>query len=91
MNYTYGSSKSCVSRVKSEYIVHNTYTVRRSNFRSKSIPIHGPVHKYDLNYSYSRSHFSRLPKSVAKELINCLYQKVSYYCKIIDHGFNPNY
>ena len=65
MNAAYGSSGSSGSRVRSKYIGYNTYTGRRSNFCSNPTPIHGPVHKYDLNYSYSRSHFSRLPQSVA--------------------------
>ena len=62
----YGSSGSFESRVRSKSIGHNTYIGRRSNFRSKPTPIHGPVHKYDLNHSYSRSHFSRLTQAVAK-------------------------
>ena len=51
---TYGSSGSFGSKVRPKYIGHNTYTVRRSNLHSKPTPIHGPVHKHDLNYSYSR-------------------------------------
>ena len=47
----YGSSGPFGSRVRSKYIGHKTYTGRRSNFCSKPTPIHGPVHKYDLNYS----------------------------------------
>ena len=93
MNYTYGSLKSCVSRVRSKYIVHKAYTVRRSNFCSKSIPIHVLVHKYDLNFSYSISHFSWLTQAVSKGLVNHSSQKVSYSSIMIDpviHGFNPN-
>ena len=45
MNSEYGSSVSFGSRVRSKYIGHNTYTGRRSNFRSKPTPIHGPFHK----------------------------------------------
>ena len=79
--------------MKSKYIVHNKYTGRRSNFRSKPTSIHGPDHKSDLNYIYSRSHFSWLTEAVAKELTNCLYQKVSYDSIIIDpvvNGISPN-
>ena len=46
-----------------------------------------------MNYSYSRSNFSRLPQAVAKKLIYCLSQKVSYASKIIDlviNVFSPN-
>ena len=66
MNAAYGSSGSFVSIVRSKYIAHNTYKVRRNNFRSKPTPTHVLVHKPDMNYSYSRSHFSWLPKSVAE-------------------------
>ena len=89
----YGSTGSFGSRVRSKYIGHTTYTFRISNFRSKPIPIHGPVHKSDLNYSYSRSHFSRSPHKVSKKLIHCLSQKVSNASKIIDPVidiFSPN-
>ena len=61
MTDAYGSSRSFGSIVRSKYILHNTYIGRKSNFHSKPTPIHGPVHKFDLNYSYSRSHFGRLP------------------------------
>ena len=67
MTDAYGSSVWFVSRVRSKNIVHNTYTGRRSNFCSKPAPINGPVHKYDLNYWYLRSHFSPLPQAVAKK------------------------
>ena len=89
----YGSSGSFLSRVRSEYIGHNTYIGRRSNFRPKPTPIHGPVNKYDFNYSYSRSHFSRLTQAVAKKIINRLSRKVSYASKKIDPAidcFSPN-
>ena len=89
----YGSSGLFGSRVRSKYIVHNTYTYRRSNFRSKPTPTHVPVQKSDLNYSYSRSHFSRLTQAVAKIIIYRFSQKVSYASKIIDpviNGFSPN-
>ena len=49
MNSAYGSSGSFGSRVGSKYIVHNTYTGKRINLRSKPTPIHGPVHKSYLN------------------------------------------
>ena len=52
MTSSYGSSGSFGSRVRSKYIGHNTYTGRRSNCRSKPTPIHGLVHKSDLNHSY---------------------------------------
>ena len=58
MNAAYFLSGSFVSVVRSKYIGHNTHTVRRSNFRSKPIPINRPVNKYDLNYPYSIIHFS---------------------------------
>ena len=77
----------------SKYIGNNTYTGRRSNFRSKPTPIHVSVHKYYLNCSYSRSHLSRLPQLVSKETMNSLSQKVSYAYMIIDtviDGFSPN-
>ena len=69
MTATYGSSGSFGSRLRSKYIENNTYTVIISHFHSKPVPIHGPIHKYDLNYLYSRIYFSRLPQSVAKRLI----------------------
>ena len=66
MNSTYGSPGSFGSRLRSKFIWHNKYSGIRSNFRSKPTPIHGTVHKSDLNYSYSISHFSSLPQAVAK-------------------------
>ena len=81
------------SRVRSKSIGHNTYAGIRSNFRSKITPIHGLVQKYDLNCSYSRSHFSRFPQAVAKNLFYRLSHKFSYASKIIDpvnNGFSPN-
>ena len=89
----YGSAGSFVSMVRSKYIKHNTYTYIRSNFRSKPTPIHVPVHKYDLNYSYSRSHFVKLPQEVSKKIIYRLSHKASYASKIIYpvvDGFSPN-
>ena len=56
--------------------VEEVFYVRKQN-------IHVPVNKYDLNYSYSRSHLSLLPQAVAKGLINILSQKVSYDTVII--------
>ena len=93
MNAAYGYSVSLILTFRSKYIRHYTYIVRRSNFCSKPTPIHGLVHKYDLNYSYSRSHFSRLPPAVAKKLIYRLSQKFCNPSKIIDpviNGFSPN-
>ena len=66
MTSTYGSSGSIGSRVRSKYIGHNTYADRRNNYVKKPTPIHGPLHKSDLNYSYSRSHFFRLTQEVSK-------------------------
>ena len=83
MTSVYVSSVSFVSRVRSKSIGHNIYTGWRINFRSKPT--------IDLNYSYSRSHFSSLPQAVAKKLIYSFSCKVSYASKIIDHnGFSPN-
>ena len=50
MNATFGSAGSFGSRSRSKCIVHNTYTCRRSNFRSKPTPIYGPFHKYELDF-----------------------------------------
>ena len=66
MNAAYSSSRSFGSRLWSKSIWYNTHTSRRNNFCWKTTPVHGPVHKYDLNSSYFRSHFSRIPKPVAK-------------------------
>ena len=66
MTSEYSSSGSFESRVRSKSIGHNTYTGRRINFHSKQTPIHGPVNKAYLNYSYSRSRFIRLPQVVSK-------------------------
>ena len=93
MNYAYGSSGSFGSRVRSKSIEYNTYTGRRSNSCSKPTPIHGLVHKFYLNYSYSISHFSWLPQSFYKEIINRLSQKVSYASMKVDlvmNVFSPN-
>ena len=80
MNSEYDSSGSFESRVRSIFVEHITYTGRRNNFRSKSTPIYGPVQKADLNHSFSRSHFSRLPQAFSKKNY-CLSQKVNYsYC-----------
>ena len=84
MNDAYGLSGLFESIVRSKSIAHNKHTGRRINFCSKPTPIHGPVHKSDLNYLYSMSHFSWLPQGVGKVLINRLYQKVSYDYIIID-------
>ena len=94
MNSAYGSSRSFGSKQRSKYIGHDTYTGRRNNFRSKPTPIHGPIQKSDLNYSYSRSHFSRLPQAVAKKLIHSLSHKVSNTSNIMYPAiniFNPSY
>ena len=56
---------------------------QKKYLRSKPTQIHGPVKKIYLNYSYSRSHFSRLPHAVDKKLIYHLSQKVSYAYKKI--------
>ena len=89
----YGSSLSFGSIERSKYIGHNIYTGRISNFHSKPTPIHGPVQKSYLNYSYSRSHFIWLPQAVSKKPIYRLSQKASYDFKIIDpviNGFSPH-
>ena len=93
MTATYGSSGSFLSVLRSKYIGHNTYTGRRSHIYSKPILIHRLVHKYYLNYSYSRSHFSWLPQAVAKRRIFSLSKKVSYVSNLIDpvtNGFNTH-
>ena len=84
MIYAYGLSVSFGSIVRSKYIGYNAYKGRRINYHSKPTPIHGTFHKPDLNYLYSRSHVSRLPQVVTKQLIDRLSQKVSYASKIID-------
>ena len=94
MTSAYDSSGQFVSILRSKSIINITYAGRRSNFRSRPAPIHVPVHKSDLNYSYSISHFIWLPQAVAKKLIYRLSQKVSYASNIIDpviNGFSPNY
>ena len=48
----YGSSGPFGSRVRSKSIGHNIYTGRISTFYSKPTPIHVPVQKSDLKYSY---------------------------------------
>ena len=83
INATYGSLVSFWSRVRSRYIGHNTYVGRRSNVHLKPTPIHGPLQKSDLNYSYSISHFSWLPQAVATKLIYRLSHKFSYAYNII--------
>ena len=93
MTSTYSWSGSFGSIVRYKSIEYSTYKYRGSNFRSKPTPIDGPVHKSDLNYSYSRIHFIRLPQAVARKLICSLSQKVSYPFKIIDrviNGFSTN-
>ena len=93
MTAAYGLSGSFRSRVRSKSIGHSTYTGRRIIFHSKTTPIRGPVQKYDLNYSYPRSHFSWWLQAVDKKIIFRLSQKVSYSTKIIDpviNGFSPN-
>ena len=71
-------------RVRSKYILHYIYTVVRSTFSSKSIPIHGPYNKSELNFSHSRSHFSCLPQAVSKVLINVLSPNFTYAYIMID-------
>ena len=51
MNYAFGSSGSFGSRVRSKFVVNNTYTGRRRNYHSKPTQIHGPVNKSELNFS----------------------------------------
>ena len=76
MNAAYSLSRSFGSRFGSKSIGNNTYTGRRSNFRSKLGPIHVPVNKYELNFSLSRIHFSRLPQAVYKNLLIFCTQKL---------------
>ena len=63
MTSAYGSPGSFGLRVSSKSIGNNTYTGRRSHFRSKPTPLFGPVHKSDFNHSYSISHFKRLSQA----------------------------
>ena len=65
MNSTFGSSGSFGSRVRSTCFGHNKYRGIRRNFHSKPTPIHEPVHKYELNLSYSIRKFSTLPQAVS--------------------------
>ena len=88
MNAWFCSSGSFGSRFRYRCIFNNTYTVIRVKFISKPTSIHGPVHKSELNFSYSIIHFSRLPQTVYKVLINFLSQKVIYYYMIIDPVIN---
>ena len=48
----YGSFGSFGSRLISKYTGQKTFTGKRSNFRSKPTPVHGPVQKSYLNCSY---------------------------------------
>ena len=57
-------------------------------FCSKPTPIHGPVHKYGWDFSYLRIHFSRLPHTAAKGLIDPFYQEVRYASMVIDTIIN---
>ena len=46
-----------------------------------------------MNYSYLRSHFSRLTQAVAKEISSCLSHEVSYSSmknNAVINGFSPN-
>ena len=93
MTAAYGSSGSFGSIVSSKSIGHNTYTGIISNLHSKATPINVPVHKSDLDYSYSIIRSSKFPQAAAKKLIYCLSHKFSYASKIIDpviNGFSPN-
>ena len=77
MNYAYGSSGSLGSIVNSNYIVHNTYICRRSNFCLKPTPIHGPVIKYDLDFYTQEVTSVGYHKQFLKEsLISCLRKLV---------------
>ena len=70
INAAFGSSGLFVSRFRSKFIGHKIYTGRRRKLRSKPRTIHAPVNKCELKFSYSRSHFNRLPQVVSKGLIN---------------------
>ena len=65
MTDVYGLSGSFGLRVSSKSIGHNAYTGMRLHFCSKPTPIHRPVQKYYLKYSYSGSHFSWLTQVVS--------------------------
>ena len=88
INDIYGSSGLFWPLVRSNYIGHHIYTGINSNLSSKPKSIHEPAHKYDLNYSYSRSCFSQLPQVSAKYIINHLHQKVSDTSTKIDPVIN---
>ena len=93
MNTEFGSSGSFGSRIRSRCIYHNNHTGRRRNFHSKPTPIHGPVHKSELEMSYSRRLLSWLPQEFSKILIHGMSHKVSYAYIIIDpviNVFNTN-
>ena len=76
MNAVFGSSVYLGWKVRSEFIWHNTYTGRRRKFYSKPTPNHGPVHISKSKISDYRRHFSCLPQTVSKILINHLTQNV---------------
>ena len=93
MDVAYGSSISFGSRIRPKCIGHNIYTGRRSNVCSKPTSIHGPVNKYDLNFSNSKSHFSCLPQLFSKGLVNRLSRKFSNSSMIIYtvvNGYSTN-
>ena len=88
MTAVYGSLGSLGSIVSSKFIRNNTYTGRRRNFHSKPTPINISCHRSDLNYSYPRSKFSRLPQAVSRNEFYCLSQKFSYAYNTIDPVIN---
>ena len=83
MTTEYGSSESFLSRVRYKSIGNNKYTGRISYFCLETTPIDVTVQRYDSNYSYTRSHSSKLSQSVANKLVHCLTQKLSYDFRII--------
>ena len=78
MNAIYGSSGLFWSLVRSNKNIYNIYTAINSILSSEPTSIHGPVRKFDLNYSFSRIHFSRIPQEADNFLTNRLYHTVSY-------------
>ena len=92
MNAVFGSSVYLGLKVRSEFIWHNTYTGRRRNFHSKPTSNHGQVHISKSNILDYRRHFSCLPQTFYKILINHLTQNVRYYFMVISSvisGFSP--
>ena len=87
INAAYYLSVFYGSMVRSKSIGNNTYTGRRIDFRSKPTPIYWiDISHYKI--SYSIIHFSRLPQTFSKGLINRLSQKFIYASMMIDPVIN---